>query len=149
VALDAALSVLHFVCVLVLAGALFSQAMLLRLTPRADVIAGLTRADILYAASAVALVLAGGARVFFGAKGSEFYFSSHAFWGKMATFIVVGLLSIPPTLSFRRWRKALRADSTFTPTAADWKSARRVVMAELHLLVLVLIFAALMARGVS
>ena len=64
------------------------------------------------------------------------------FWAKMASFAAIGLLSVPPTMAFIRWRKSGAA-----PDEAAIKSARRYLHTELALFVLLLIFAAAMARG--
>jgi putative membrane protein len=39
------------------------------------------------------------------------------FWANIATFLVVGLLSIAPTAAMIRWRNALKKDPTFAPPA--------------------------------
>src|SRR6185503_1028950 len=46
-------------------------------------------------------------RVFYTEKGAAYYFASGSFLAKLTLFIVVGLLSIYPTVQFLGWRKAL------------------------------------------
>src|SRR5882757_2711932 len=65
--------------------------------------------DAILGAAATALLVVGLARVFWFEKGPAYYFHSHAFLTKFALFIVVGLLSIVPTLEFLSWRKATKA----------------------------------------
>jgi len=149
VLLDAALSVAHFLALLVMAGALSGEAFVLRLPVKGAVIPLLARIDALYGLSAGLLIAAGLCRVFFGLKDESFYGASHAFWGKIAVFVIVGLLSILPTLQFMRWRRAYTADAAFEPPETEVKRARRIVMIQAHLLILVVIFAALMARGIG
>jgi putative membrane protein len=60
----------------------------------------------------------------------------------MTSFAAIGLLSVPPTMQFIRWRK-----SGVAPDPAAVKSVRRYLHAELGLFVLLLVFAAAMARG--
>jgi len=76
------------------------------------------------------------------AKGWAYYSHNAFFWAKMAGFAAIGLLSVPPTMEFIRWRKLAAA-----PDDAAVKSARRYLHAELGLFVLLLVFAAAMARG--
>ncbi|MET0182570.1 MAG: DUF2214 family protein [Caulobacterales bacterium] len=147
--LDAALSTAHFIAVLIIAGALATQAFLLRAPLSKSSLLVLARSDLFYGLAAVALIIFGASRVEFGLRGHDFYFASHAFWGKIAVFTIIGLLSIQPTMKFRAWRKAARADEHFAPPEIDVKSVRRFVMIEVHLLALVVIFAALMARGIG
>jgi putative membrane protein len=64
-------------------------------------------------------------------------------------FLVIGLISIAPTRAFMRWVKAAKADAAFTAPEAEVKSARRWVLIEVHLIVVLLLFASLMARGIG
>ncbi|MGE3303559.1 MAG: DUF2214 family protein [Hyphomonadaceae bacterium] len=146
---DAGLSTAHFLCVLILAGALAGELFLLRLPPSGDLVRALARADLIYGIAAGLLILAGLARIYFGLKDASFYWASHAFWGKMAVFAVIGVLSIQPTRKILAWRKALKADPAFAPSEGEVRSLRRVVTIETHLLALVVVFAALMARGLG
>lgn len=146
---DAAFSYLHFTFALILVGALAAEAFVLRLPVDGRVAKLLVRIDAFYGASAVAVILAGLARVFWGLKDEGYYGAQPFFWAKMATFAIIGLISIAPTRRFFRWAKAARADAAFAAPEADVKAARRIVMIELHLLALVPLFAALMARGIG
>jgi putative membrane protein len=64
----------------------------------------------------------------------------------MASFAAVGLLSIPPTLRFARWSRAARSDPSFAPPPADTRAALFYIRAESVFVVLILVFAATMAR---
>jgi putative membrane protein len=146
---DAALSYLHFVFALILAGALAAEAFVLRLPADGRVARLLLRIDAFYGISAVGVILAGVARVFWGAKGADYYAAQPFFWAKMGAFALIGLISIAPTRAFFRWVKQARQDAAFVVPEADAKKMRRLVMVELHLLALVPLFAALMARGIG
>jgi putative membrane protein len=105
--------------------------------------------DAFYAIGAVGVIAAGVSRVFWGAKGADYYVSQPFFWAKMATFAVIGLISIAPTRTFFAWVKQAGRDAAFAVAEADAKRVRRLVMIELHLLALVPLFAALMARAIG
>lgn len=145
----AGLAWLHFVFAFILVGALAAEAFILRLPIDSRVARVLLRADMFYGISSVLLILAGISRVLWGEKGWAYYQVQPFFWAKMATFLVIGLLSIGPTRAFMRWVRAFNADATFTPPEADVKRVRRLVMIEVHLIALLLLFAALMARGIG
>lgn len=147
--LDAALSYLHFVFALILAGALAAEAFILRLPIDGRVARLLLRIDLFYGISAAGVIGAGIARVLWGAKGWEYYSGQPFFWAKMAVFLVIGILSAIPTRRFIRWVREANAASAFTAPEADAARMRRLVMIELHLLALVPLFAALMARGIG
>ena len=87
------------------------------------------------------------ARLFFGVKGAAFYTTNYFFWAKIATFVLIALMSLPPTFAFARWRKRLAQDVNALPTSDEIMRTRKWVMREAHALVLLPIFAALMARG--
>jgi putative membrane protein len=109
----------------------------------------LLRMDFVYGMSAVALLIVGFIRVFHTEKGSDYYFHSGAFLAKLTLFIIVGLLSIVPTLQFLGWRKALRAGQAPVIDEARRRRIRMIIHIELMLLFLIMLFAALMARGIG
>ena len=146
---DAALSYLHFVFAFILVGAIVAEAFVLRLPVDGRAARLLLRIDLFYGLSAVGVILAGVARVFWGAKGAGYYAGQPMFWAKMGAFAIVGLVSIAPTRAFFRWVKAARADPSLVVNDDEAKRARRLVMIELHVLALVPLFAALMARGIG
>jgi putative membrane protein len=103
--------------------------------------------DMVYGIAASALVVIGLLRVFFFEKGAAYYFHSHAFLLKLSLFVVVGLLSIIPTMEFLSWRGALKAGQV--PVMEPKKRGRvnAVIHAELAAIVIILLCAAIMARG--
>lgn len=146
---DAALSWLHFVLAFILAGSIVAEAFLLRLPVDGRVARLLLRADLFYGVSAVLLILVGVSRVIWGAKGWAYYQDQPFFWAKMATFGVIALLSIAPTRTFIGWVKQAGANSSFAVADVEAKRVRRIVMIEVHLVALLVLFAALMARGIG
>jgi len=146
---DAALAWLHYVFAFILVSALVAEGFILRLPVDGRVARLLLRVDLFYGVSSVLLILAGIARVVWGAKGWGFYQAQPFFWAKMGAFAVIGLLSIGPTRAFMRWNRAAGADPAFAPPEDEVKRVRRYVVGEAHLIAVLLIFAVLMARGVG
>jgi putative membrane protein len=109
----------------------------------------LLRMDSLYGLCAVVLLIVGFIRVFYTEKGAAYYFHSGSFLAKLALFIAVGLLSILPTVQFLGWRKALKAGQAPAVDEATRRRVRMIVHTELTLLLLIMLCAALMARGVG
>ena len=147
--LDVTLAYLHFAAILAAAGFLVAEAMLLRGDLGARDVAALARTDLWYFGVAGLVLATGIARVFFGAKGAAFYAGNPVFWVKVVLFLAVGLVSIKPTIDFIRWRRATRGAAGYSVPAAAARSARRLVLAELHLLALIPLAAVLMARGIG
>ena len=71
--------------------------------------------------------------------------ANHAFWGKMIAFVIVGLLSIRPTMRILAWR---RSGVAVVPDS-EVLAVRSWIKGEFLFLALVLVFAAAMARGVG
>src|SRR5262245_12754418 len=109
----------------------------------------LLRMDSVYGVSAVVLLIVGFIRVFHTEKGHDYYFHSGPFLAKLALFLIVGLLSIVPTVKFLGWRKALKAGQAPALDDATRRRIRVIIHTELTLLFLIMLCAALMARGIG
>ena len=143
---DLILAVLHHLAIVTLIVLLAFEFALLRPGITADNLRRVTHVDAGYGAAAGVVIVIGVSRVIWGAKGADFYLSNPWFWAKMASFLLIGLLSIPLTLALLKWRKARASDSAFMPADGDVARLRRFVHAEVGLLALVVAFAAAMAR---
>lgn len=102
--------------------------------------------DAIYGASAVVLLAVGLLRVFFFEKGADYYFHSAPFLAKLGLFVAVGLLSIYPTVTYRRWSRAL-ARGVVPAILAN--RLRMVIHLQLAGVVLILACAVMMARGIG
>jgi putative membrane protein len=106
-------------------------------------------ADAAYGASAGVLLAVGLARVFFFEKGFGYYINSIPFLVKFGLFVAIGIASIYPTLRFLSWRGALKQGRAPEISEADQRRLRKIVHFELFAVVLIILCAALMARGVG
>ena len=147
--LDAFLAVIHHLCVFGLFVILAAEMTLVRPGISAETVMRVVRIDGLCGILAGLTLVAGGLRVFYGAKGAAFYAHNPVFWIKLGLFLVIGLLSIPPTLNYIRWRKALRSNPSALPDAAAIQTTRKLIHIEFALLFLLPILAAMMARGIG
>lgn len=105
--------------------------------------------DLHYGLIATLILIVGFARVYMGVKGPEAYMGNWAFWAKITAFVLVGLLSAPPTIRILQWRKRARAEPDFVLTDVEVKAVRPFLVAELCVFALIPIFAAMMARGIG
>jgi putative membrane protein len=103
--------------------------------------------DTVLGIAAGALLAIGLLRVFFFEKGAGYYWHSHPFLTKFALFIVIGLLSIIPTVEFLSWRKAIGAGQVPVIEARKLRLITMIIHCELAGIVIILLCAALMARG--
>lgn len=147
--LDALLAWAHFLAIFFLIVVLTAEAVLLRPGLSAQTVGRLALYDRLYLVSAVLVLATGLARLMLGAKGVAFLMPNPWFHAKIALFFVIGLCSIPPTLAFLRWKRQAARLPGFVPDDAEIRRARRWVMLSSHLLILLPLFATLMARGIG
>jgi putative membrane protein len=139
---------IHHAAAFLIVAALMVELVVLKseLTPTSA--RSVLRMDAVYGIAALVLLVAGFVRVFYTEKGSAYYFDSGAFLLKLTLFIVVGLLSIYPTLKFMGWRKALRAGSVPELDARTRRKVRMLIHIQLTLLFVIMLMAIMMARGV-
>ncbi len=145
---DALRAIFHHLFAFGLVGLIMAEWAILRGPPSADVLSRIAKIGLFYDIAAVGLLSVGALRVIYGAKGYAFYTGNPVFWLKVGLFALAGLLSVPPTIRFIRWSRALRATGAL-PDAAEWLTTRKLVVWELHALSGVMICAALMARGIG
>jgi putative membrane protein len=144
---DLVLAIVHHVLVFTLAGILAFEIGTVSLIIKRDEILRVGRVDNWYGILAGVIIVVGFIRAVVAAKGWAYYEVNVFFWAKIATFLVVALLSIPPTVAIIRWRNALKSDAAFAPPADAIGRVRRYLWAEAALFLLIPVFAAAMARG--
>lgn len=107
------------------------------------------RVDLVYGISAGLLLVIGLLRVFFFEKGLNFYIHSPFFWVKMTAFLIVALLSIDPTIRYIRWNKTLSQNKIPEITDSEHKRTRMLLWLEVIGIIVILLAAPLMARGIG
>ncbi len=139
---DLSLAIGHDLLIFVLFGVLIAELVLVRPSLDKSTVARTARIDLWYGIVAGLIVILGFTRAIFAAKGWAYYEHNTFFWAKITTFVVIAVLSVPPTLKYLRWER-----SGSVPTDADIAAVRRILWAEVVLFALLPIFAAAMARG--
>ena len=137
----------HHLAVFLLVAILAAEFALLRPGLSGSRVGQLARIDAAYGGVATLVIIVGVLRVIFGAGGWEYYVGNFAFWGKMAAFLAMGLLTIQPTIAIRKWLKAQKGDANYAVPATEIATSRRYIHLQAGLLLLIPIFAAAMARG--
>lgn len=145
---ESLLAYAHFLAILSLVVFLSSEAALCRPEWLNEaVVRRLIRLDQIYMFAAIAVLLTGIARTWWGVKGTEWYWHQPLLHIKVSLYVLIGLISIKPTMSFTRWRRQLDKGGAL-PSADEVRGVRKWIMLEAHLLVLVPLFATMLARGV-
>jgi putative membrane protein len=107
----------------------------------------LVRTDAIYGVSAAAVLVVGLLRVAYFEKGPAYYWHDGFFLLKFSAFLVAALISIYPTAIFFSWGQTLRAGTAPEISAERTRRVRLCLMLELTAILLILLCAALMARG--
>ncbi len=141
--MDILIRYLHLFAVLVLAGTLIIENIAIAKTVGKEDIRQLLKVDAVYGLSAIIVLLCGLALWLWVGKPSAFYNSNPIFHAKLSLFVLVGLLSIYPTVFFMKQRK------TDSDTIAVPAGVVRVLRIELALLAVIPLLAFLMARGIG
>jgi len=143
------LAFLHHLAAFALVAALAVEFILIRGEINLRTARKLQLVDMAFGMSSGVVLVVGLLRVFYFEKGASYYFHSAPFIAKLSLFAIVGLLSIYPTREFVSWAKSLKQGQM--PTVAERKiaSIRSVIHWELAGVVLILLCAALMAKGVG
>lgn len=145
--LEAILAYLHLLAILTMVVFISSEAALCRVQwLNAAVVERLARVDLVYGIAAIMVLATGVARTVWGVKGTSWYWTNPLLHVKLTLFIIVGVISIFPTLAYVRWRKALRATGAL-PAEADIRKTRKLVMVQAHLIALIPLVAVFLARG--
>ncbi|AOE61319.1 DUF2214 family protein [Pseudomonas corrugata] len=119
-----------------------------RLAGGADAVRNVLMADNVWGLSALVLLVTGGMRAFGGyEKGSDYYLHQPLFHLKMTLLLLILLLELLPMITLIKWRMALGKGATIDASKAG--RLARISHIEALLLVLMVIAATGMARGVS
>jgi len=140
--LDLTLAIAHHLAVFSLLGILVVELCLVNRGMSRGSVLVVARADLGYGVLAVVIVVVGFLRAIYAAKGWPYYSHNAFFWAKIGTFVLIAVLSIPPTVRFIQWRRR-----PAQPSDANIAAVRPWLWIELALLALLPAFAAAMARG--
>ena len=145
--LEAILAYLHLLAILTMVVFVSSEAALCRVQwLNAAVVERLAKLDRVYGIAAILVLATGVARTVWGVKGTSWYWTNPLLHIKLTLFIVIGVVSIFPTLTYIRWRKTVRASGAL-PAEAEIRKTRKLVMVQAHLLAVIPLVAVFLARG--
>ena len=132
---------LHFIGIFVIASALFTEYMLIKKEMSGAEIKKLAKIDLFYGIAAIVVLLAGLSLWFWVGKPAVIYTRNFLFHIKLTLFLVLGILSIFPSIFFMKNKKK---DETQIKVP---KSIFLIIRIELLILVIIPLLAVLMSRG--
>ena len=140
---------LHHLAAFGLVAALAVEFILIRGELNLGTARKLQRIDMVFGLSSGVVLVVGLLLVFYFEKGASYYFHSAPFIAKLSLFVIVGLLSIYPTVEFASWGKSLKQGQMPVLTGRKIASIRTIIHWELAAVVVIILCAALMAKGVG
>jgi putative membrane protein len=140
---------LHHIAAFTLVAALAIEFVLLRDALTLSSARRLMLADTTLGLAAIIVLLIGLTRVFYFEKGWAYYSASIPFIAKFSLFVIVAVLSIYPTIVFLSWRKPLKDGEVPVVSDRTLGPLRTLIGLELAGVVLIILCAALMAKGIG
>lgn len=136
---------IHFISIFAIVGSLVSEHMLLQKELTRAQLARLAKIDAVYGIAAITL-LAAGLTLWLGSYGKPavVYSKNWIFHTKVGLFVIIGLLSIYPTVFFLKNRKGNPEEKVQVPSVVFM-----MLRLELLLLFIIPLLAGLMSRGVG
>ena len=146
--LEAILAYLHILAILTMVVFISSEAALCRVQwLNAAVVERLAKVDMVYGIAAIAVLATGFARTWWGIKGTVWYWTNPLLHVKLALFIIVGVISIFPTLHLR----PLAQDASHRVARSRRRQisvkTRKLVMIQAHIIAVIPLVAVFFARG--
>jgi len=135
----------HFISIFAIVGSLMSEHLLLKKEMTRLELGRIARIDAVYGIAALSL-LAAGLTLWLGSIGKPavFYTKNWIFHTKLTCFILIGLLSIYPTVFFIKNRKGNPDELVKIPSIIFW-----MLRFEILLLFIIPLLAGLMAKGIG
>ena len=137
----------HFLAFFSLAAALVLELSLITASINVEVARRIRRADMVAGMSAILLLVFGSLRVVYFEKGADYYLDNTFFQIKIGLFLLAALISVYPTICFRRWGAELAQDIAPTLNAVEVARLKQAIHWELVFIGGILVCASLMAKG--
>jgi putative membrane protein len=146
---SAVFAFIHFAAIFGIFATVFLEWQTLSRAPSLAEARRIQRCDRWYGIFAMLVLAAGFARALWFEKGWAFYRESPFFHWKLGLFILVGLLSIYPTVRFVKWGAQTRQGVAPVVSEVEYRRILWLLRAQLLLLLAVAFCATLMARGIG
>ncbi|MFZ9981795.1 MAG: DUF2214 family protein [Cyclobacteriaceae bacterium] len=143
--IEVLLRYIHFLSILLITATLASEYVLVKDKLTRKEISAISFIDLIYGLASIS-VFAAGLTLWLGAYGkpAEWYSKNWIFHLKLTLLVIIGLLSVYPTIFFLKNRKGNPDEQVAIPS-----SIKKIITLELFLLVLIPILAGLMAKGIG
>ena len=139
----------HYLGIVLCFGALIYERIILKqkLTKKETI--SIIIADVIYGSAGLAILITGILRVKYYGQGGEFYIGNPIFWVKISLFIIVGLISLYPTITYILWAIPLSKNQLPVISENLVKRFKLIITTELFGFAVIPFFATLMSRGIG
>jgi len=143
--IEVLLRYIHFLSILLITATLAAEYVLVKDKLTRQEISRISFIDLIYGLASIS-VFAAGLTLWLGAYGkpADWYSKNWIFHLKLTLLVIIGLLSVYPTIFFLKNRKGNPDEQVAIPS-----SIKKIITLELLLLALIPILAGLMARGIG
>ncbi len=146
---SALIAYFHYLSFMLCFAALAVERIKLRSNPDRKEAIAMIATDIVYGLAGLTLLVTGILRVLYFGQGSEFYTQNPLFWIKVSIFIVVGLLSLYPTITYVMWAFPISKGELPKVNSQLVDRLKLITSIELIGFAFIPLFATLMARGIG
>lgn len=105
--------------------------------------------DGIYGIAAIVTVATGLLNWMKFGKGYDYYSNNQLFIIKFSLFVIVGLLSLYPTITFARHKKRNKKQPPELVEIASYSSLKKIILLELGIMSIIPLLATLMANGIG
>jgi putative membrane protein len=143
------LTYLHYLSIIFVIAGVFAELFLVRKVVTKDNLKRIVAMDGVYGLASIVVVTTGLLRVYFYGKGSDYYFENSIFILKFSLFILVGLLSIFPTVTFLKLNKKQKESKEDQIEIPSYRLISNLIRIEFIILIIIPFLAILMANGIG
>ncbi len=140
---------IHYLGIILCFAALIFERITLKINLSKNETISIIIADVIYGIAGLAILITGILRVKYYGQGGEFYTNNPIFWFKVSLYIVIGLLSLYPTITYILWAIPLSKNKLPDITENLVKRFQLIIMTELVGFAVIPFFATLMSRGIG
>ena len=149
IAKSALVAYVHYLGIILCFGSLLFERLTLKVDLNRNETISMIIADAVYGLAGVAILVTGILRVKYFGQGGDFYTGNPVFWIKVSLYILVGLLSLYPTITYVLWAIPLSQNKLPEISENLVKRFRLIITTELVGFSIIPFFATLMARGIG
>ncbi len=144
---SALIAYIHYLSIILCCSALLYERISLKVDLNRSESISMIVADVIYGIAGIALLVSGILRVKYFGQGPDFYTHNPIFWVKVGLYVLVGLLSLYPTITYILW--AIPLSKNKLPSLNQNLVSRLKLMVNIELIgfSIIPLLASLMTRG--